>query len=39
VYRTDCGCVEENEDCVSDGSKWLEENGERISEGAHWMGS
>jgi hypothetical protein len=30
VYRTDCGCVEENGDSVSDGSKWLEEIGDYI---------
>jgi hypothetical protein len=32
VYRTDCGCVEEKGDSVSDGSKWLEENGDYVSE-------
>jgi hypothetical protein len=26
VHRTVCGCVEENGDSVSEGSKWLDEN-------------
>jgi hypothetical protein len=30
VYRTNCGCVEENGDSESDGSKWLEKNGNCI---------
>jgi hypothetical protein len=33
VYLTDCGCVEENEDFVWDGSTWLEEYGNRVSKG------
>jgi hypothetical protein len=30
VYRTDCGCVGENRDSVSDVSKFLVENGESV---------
>jgi hypothetical protein len=33
VYQTVCGCVEENGDSVSDGSKRLEKNGDCVSEG------
>jgi hypothetical protein len=36
VFRTDCGCVEENRDSESDDSKCLVENGDCISEG-YWM--
>jgi hypothetical protein len=28
--KEDIGCVEENGDCVSNGSKWLEEKGDCI---------
>jgi hypothetical protein len=38
VYRTVCGCVEENRYSVSDGSKSLVENGDCVSLGGRWMG-